>query len=257
MNKLCIVAMAALASSQLWAVHGTIRTTADTKEGEIKWVGRAKKYVITTKTKGGTSVDMEFPLADVVSLDIAKPAGYDKAVEAVQRGQGAAAINPLTKIVNEYKMLEWDRPAGRYLAEAYLSAGDPQKAYDMAQSIISDDKTAAYKGDLAPAYWQALLKLGKTTQLNNCLSKAATSGDRASSAAAVVMRGDMILAEGGDSEEAYRQALRDGYLRVALMYADEECREARAAALAKAAKCFDKLSMAGRAEAFRAEARKL
>ena len=98
---------------------------------------------------------------------------------------------------------------------------------------------------------------GKNTQLENCLRKAATSGDRASSAAALVMRGDVILANGGDTPDTYRQALVDAYLRVALMYTDEPCRAARASAMQKAASCFDKLGMAARAEGMRAQARTL
>ena len=88
----------------------------------------------------------------------------------------------------------------------------------------------------------------------NCLKKAAATGDRASSASALVMRGDVIVANGADSPESYRQALTDSYLRVALMYTDEPCREARATAMRKAATCFDKLGMAARAEAMRTQA---
>ena len=257
MNKLAIVAIAALAVSPAWAIRGTIHTANDSTEGDIKWMPRLKKYTVSVKAKGGAAIDREFPLDDVTSLDIPKPAGYDKAVEAVKRGQGAAAIGTLSKVVEEYRMLVWDKPAGRYLAEAYLSAGNPQKAYDMASEIISGDRSAAYTGDLAPAYWQALLKLGKTQQLENCLKKAATSGDRASAAEATVMRGDLILTQLGDTPDAYREALAEAYLRVILLYLDEPCREARAAALTKGAKCFEKLGNAEQAESFRAEARKL
>ena len=255
MNKLAIAAILGLAISPLWAIQGTISTATDSKSGDIKWQPRAKKYIVTTKTKGGTAVDMEFKASDVTGLDIPKPAGFDKAVEAVQRGQGAAAIGPLTKIVNDYKMLQWDRLAGRYLVEAHISAGNAQKAYEIASAVVADDKRAAYTGDIAPAYWQAMLKLGKTQQLLPLLKKAATSGDRVASAEAVLMRGDIILVEGGDASAVYRQALSDSYLRVALMYNDKACRDVCVAAKIKAAKCFDKLGMAARAEQFRSEAR--
>lgn len=255
MNKLAIAAILGLAVSPLWAIQGTISTATDSKRGDIKWQARAKKYTVTVKTKGGAPVEMEFKASDVTGLDIPKPAGYDKAVEAVQRGQGASAIGTLTKIVNDYKMLQWDRPAGRYLVEAHIAVGNAQKAYEIATSIIADDKKAAFMGDLAPAYWQALLKLGKTQQLQNCLKRAATSNDRVASAEAVLMRGDVIIAEGGESPAVFRQALGDSYLRVALMYSDPACRDVCADAKLKAAKCFDKLGMAARAEQFRAEAR--
>ena len=154
-------------------------------------------------------------------------------------------------------MLVWDKPAGRYLVEAYISANNAQKAFEIATSIINEDKSAAWKGDLAPAYWQALLKLGKTQQLEGLVKKAAISGDRAASANALVMRGDMILASEGTSPESCRKALTDAYLRVVLMYADEPCRDARIDAMQRAADCFDKLGQAARAEQLRSQARKL
>ncbi len=256
MNKLAMAALVALGASSAWAVNGSIKGEKGSWTGDIKWQSRAKSYLISFK-KGNTEVSAECPLDKVERIDIDKPAGYDKAVELVTRGQGASAIGSLSKIVQEYKMLVWDKPAGRYLVEAYLAAGNAQKAYETASGIVSEDKSAAWSGELAPAYWQALLKLNKTTQLENCLKKAAASGDRASSAAALVMRGDVILANGGDTPESHRQALTDAYLRVALMYNDEPCKEARASAMRKAAQSFDKLGMAARAEAMRTQANTL
>ena len=154
-------------------------------------------------------------------------------------------------------MLSWDKPAGRYLVEAYLAANNPQKAFDTAQGIIKGDSDAAWTGDLAPAYWQTLLKLGQNQRLENCLRKATSSGDRPTSAEALLMRGDMILAAGGDLPDTYRKALVDAYLRVALMYPDENCKAVRADAMQKAAGCFDKIGMASRAEQMRSQAKAL
>ena len=254
MNKLVLATSVALAATSLWAVNGTVKGEKGQWTGDITWQARTKSYKIEYK-KGATMVSAECPLENLSRLDIDKPAGLDKYVEMVQRGQGSSAIGGLTKIVNDYKMLVWDKPAGRYLVEAYLAANNPQKAFDTATGIIRDDKTAAWSGDLAPAYWQSLLKLGKTTQLENCLRQASSAGDREASAAALVMRGDMILAQGGDTPEAFRKALTDAYLRVALMYAD--AKEARQSAMLKAAQCFDKLGMAARAEGMRTQAKTL
>ena len=203
MKRLMILILAAGATAPLWAIQGTIRTATDSKKGDIKWQGRSKSYAVSFK-KGNTMVSAEYPLADVEALEIDKPAGYDKAVENVQRGNGAASIAVLTKIVQEYKMLQWDKPAGRYLVEAYLAANNAQKAYETAEGIIKDDKTAEWKGDLAPAYWQALLKLGKNQKLEGLVRRAASSGDRASSASALVMRGYIILATEGESPDALK-----------------------------------------------------
>lgn len=256
MNKLAMATVVALAASSVWSMPGTIKTSTDQRRGDITWQRGTKSYVLTYK-KGQTDVQAQYPIDEVVQLDIDKPANLDKLIDLVNRGQGGAAIAGLTKIVQDYKMLVWDKPAGRYLVEAYLASNNAQKAYDTAQAIISADKDAAWKGELAPAYWQSLLKLNKSTQLENCLRKAVSSGDRACAAAATVMRGDVILATAGDTPDAHRQALADAYLRVALMYPDEPCRESRILAMQKAAQSFDKLGMAARAEGMRTQAKAL
>ena len=256
MRKPALMILAAAAATNLWALQGTLTTETETLTGEIKWQARNKQYVISVK-KGKTTVDMERKLDDVTGLDIPKPEGFDNAVEQVDGGQGAAAIPVLTKIVADYRMLQWDKPAGRYLAFAYLSAGNADKAYSTCQAIVSEDKKSAYSGDLAAAYWQAMLKLGKMEQLENLLKKAATSGDRASSAAALVMRGDIIVSASNDAPDKLKEALRAGYLRVVLMYQDAACARERGEALLKAAQCFDKLGQSARAEHLRQQAKSM
>lgn len=255
MRKPAIMILAAVSAVNLWAIQGTITTETDSKTGEVKWQARSKQYVVSIKNKSGTAIDMEFKLADVVKLEVEKPPAFDKAVEMVEKGQGASAIPLLAKIVSEYRMLQWDKPAGRYLALAYIASDQAQKAYDVCAAIIAEDRSAAYSGDLAAAYWQSLLKLGKTDQLESNLKKAATSGDRPSSAAALVMRGDMIVQSSNDAPEGLRKALRDGYMRVVLMYNDPDCARERAEAMLKAAACFDKLGQSARAENLRAQAK--
>ena len=250
MKKTLILSVAALAASELFAVQGTVSTSAESFSGDVKWHARDKKYVVE---KG--KITKEFKLADVIDVEFAKPAGFDKAVQMVEGGQGAAAIPVLSKIVSEYRMLKWDKPAGRYLAMAHLAAGNAQKAYEACQPIVSEDKASAYTGDLAAAYWQALLKLGKNDQLEGLLKKAAASGDRPASAAALVMRGDIIVTASNDKPEELRRALTDGYLRVVLMYQDAPCARERTEACLKAAQCFDKLGQSSRAEKLRAEAK--
>ena len=250
MRKTMLMTAAALAAAELFAIQGTVSTGAESVTGDVKWHARDKKYIIQ---KG--KITKEFKLADVTALDIPKPAGYDKAVQSVENGQGASAVGTLTKIVADYRMLQWDKPAGRYLALAHLAAGNAQKAYDVCSPIVAEDKSAGWSGDLAAAYWQALLKLGKRDELEKLLKKAASSGDRQASAAALVMRGDIIVAASHDAPEELKKALRDGYMRVALMYQDQECVRERREALRKAAGCFDKMGQAARAENLRAQAK--
>lgn len=248
MTKKLVVCLVAAAAAEAFAIQGSVSTETETFAGDVKWHARDKKYVVE---KG--KITKEFKLADVTALDIPKPQGFDKAVQMVEGGQGSAAVATLAKIVSDYRMLQWDKPAGRYLALAHLAAGNAQKAYDACTPIIAEDKSAAYSGDLAAAYWQALLKLGKAEQLEKLLKDAATKGNRQASAAALVMRGDMVVASSNDSPEELRRALRDGYMRVVLMYQDADCARERGEALLKAAQCFDKLGQSARAESLRAQ----
>ena len=235
-------------------ISGSITTeSGDTTKGLIRWSARDKAYVIT---KGG--VELQVKATDVAEIDIAKPAGWDQIVAQVEKGQGAAAVAPLSKIVKEYAHLEWDRAAARYLTEAYLAAGNAEKALAAAKEVIDGEKSAAYKGELAPAYWDALLALNRTSTLEEVLGKAAASGDRYSSGMALVKRGDLIFKAGGESSDAAKKALTDGYLRAALLYTDAAvASKVRPEALYKAAKCFEKLGQSGRADAYRTELKKL
>lgn len=249
------IAILAMAPT-IWAIPGTVTSDNGSQKGDVTWSARSKTYTVTYK-KGPTSLTAEFKLADVTNLDIEKPANFDSLVKMVADGKGTNAIEPLKKIVADYKMLQWDKPAARALVEAYLAAGKAPDACDVAQKLVDEDKSAAYKGDLAPAYWQALLQTGKNERLESCLDKASTSGDRAASAEALVMRGDIVMAKGNGSADAMRQALVDGYLRVALLYTDPPCVNARKNAMLKAAECFEKLGMASRADSMRTQAKDL
>ncbi len=245
-------AIAAIAAPA--GIVGSITTeSGETTKGQIRWSARDKAYVVT---RG--SIELQVKATDVAEIDIAKPAGWDQIVAQVQKGQGAAAVAPLTKIVKEYAHLEWDRAAARYLTEAHLAAGNPEKALSAAKDVIDGEKTAAYKGELAPAYWAALLALNRTSTLEDALAKAAASGDRYSSGAALNMRGDMLFKAGGETADAAKKALSDGYLRVVLLYTDASVApQLRPEALYKAAKCFEKLGQSGRADAYRTELKKL
>ena len=94
MKKTIILTFAALAAAETFAIQGSISTEAETFAGDIKWHARDKKYVVE---KG--KVTKEFKLADVTGLDIPEPAGFKKAAQMVDEGQGASAIATLLFLV--------------------------------------------------------------------------------------------------------------------------------------------------------------
>ena len=244
------VLMALASSAALAAITGTITTeSGDVQKGAIRWSTRDKAYAVTVK-----GIEIQIKPAEVAEMEIDKPEGFDAAVAQVNKGQGAAAVPVLQKIVKDYAHLDWDKTAGRWLAEALISAGKAEEGLKACQSVISADPTAAFKGDLAPAYWEALLKVGRRDRLDAALQKAAKSGDPFSVGASLIKRGDIILIDGKDSNDAAKKALIDGYLRVVFMYRDPEIApKLQPEALCKACKCFEKLGMSGRAESMRSQ----
>ncbi len=261
MKKTTLMVVMLVAAMGAWAapapaITGAIRTANGVQKGAIKWSNKNKAYSIAQK-KGGTVLDVVIKADDVEELMIDKPQGWDNAVGQVQRGAGAGAIKYFERIAKEYAHLQWDLGASRYLAEAYLSANNAEKALEVCKPIVEADPKAAWKGELAPSYWKSLLLLNKKSTLEAALAKAANSGDRFASGSALIMRGDLILANGGESAENFKLALTDGYLRVVLLYTDKPvCDEVRPEALYKAAKCFEKMGQAARADMMRSTLKK-
>jgi len=246
-----IIALCALAAlTAPCAVTGTLTLENGEKQrGVVRWSAREKAYVMT---KG--KVEQQFKATDVAEIDIDKPAAFDAAVAQVAKGNASAAIPALQGIVKEYGHLQWDKVAGRYLAEAYVAAEKPSDALKVCSDIIEGEPSAAYRGDLAPAYWSALLSLNRRGPLEKNLEKAAKGDDRFARGAALIMRGDIAMKDGNESVDACKKALSDGYLRVVYLYKDPEIADKlQPEALYKAAHCFDKLSQSGRADFMRTE----
>ena len=245
---IALCAVAALSASG--AAKGSLTLeNGEEHKGVISWSARAKAYVMQIG-----KIEQQFKETDVGRIDIEKPAAFDAAVAQVAKGQAAAAIPALQKIVSDYAHLQWDKVAGRYLAEAYVAAEKPADALKVCDDIIKGEPSAAYSGDLAPAYWSALLSLNRRSPLEKNLEKAAKGDDRFARGAALIMRGDIALKDGNESVDACKKALSDGYLRVVFLYKDPEFAEKlQPEALYKAAQCFEKLNQSGRADFMRTE----
>ncbi len=213
--------------------------------GTIQWSLRDKAYKI--KVRGG-NVELSIGPEKIQSLLIPKPAELTRAEELVRDGQAGQAIPILQKIIGGYFKLNWDETATRLLADAYLAEGRAKEAIDVCEKIISGSPESAYIGDMAPAYWRALLMGDRVVKLENLLTKAVKEGDRATSAFALIARGDLIL-KSGNTNENNSKALRDGYLRVVTLY--RGVKEAQPEALYKAAQCFEKLGQSSRADTMR------
>jgi len=241
------VALAMLTAGTAAAQIAGVVTTAEGRkiEGVIKWKVREKAYAITAK---GGNVELEMAPANISDVQVPRPKELDAAIASMSQGNAAAAVPVLEKLANDYLMLQWDKPATRLLAEAHLASGSADKARQVCEKVIAANPEAAYLGEMAPAYWKALLKSDRVAKVEDLMAKAIKSGDRTASASALIMRGDVILAA-GDTNENARKALRDGFLRVITLYKSEKAVQPEA--LYKAAKCFEKLGQSSRADQMR------
>lgn len=216
-------------------------------EGVIRWNAHAKAYAIMQE-KAGRNIELSMTPDKVRGVEVAEPAALAPAAENVKKGKFDAAIPVLEAITKKYQMLTWDAVATRYLAEAYLKTGDAGKAMEVCESVTRVNKEAGYIGEMAPVYWQVLIKKGRSARAEDLMALAIKAGDRRASAFAQIARGDIILT-GGDTQEIAKKALCDGYLRVVTLYRD--VRAAQPEALYKAAKCFERIGHTTRADQMR------
>lgn len=225
---------------------GTVYTTNGAQvRGALRWRNSAKEYTLTNDK----NMTVTYKADEVERVEVDRPASLDAAIKKVQANSGVASVIPtLEGLIKDYSHLTYDQEAAGWLARAYLLQDNASKAISTCEAVIRDTPEAAYKGTTAVAYWDALIKDGKAAKLNLLLDKAIASGDKTAAATALVKRGDAIMAR-GSSRGNCEEALRDGYLRVILLYADE--REAYAEALYKGAKAFDGMSQSSRAARLR------
>lgn len=242
LRRTCVTAalLAAAGAAQAADITGTlINQEGKTFTGVIKWKASTHVYVLSRD-----KIDIEMPPAQITELRIPEPAGYADAVKALKEGRPQQAIPVLDKIAQDYFMLQWDEPATRFLTEAYLKNGDTAGALRACDKVIAAKPEAAYSGEMAPLYWQALLKSDRTSKLEDLLEQAIKTGTPEATAFALIMRGDTLAAKND-----YKGALKDGYLRVITLY--RAVRSAQPEALFKAAKAFDQINQPSRAEKMR------
>ena len=229
------------AVSQSYAIKGVIVKSANNEnmKGDIRWQQSKKEYLITT---GG--ITMTLTPAQVKEVRVAKPAGFDKAVKDVRAKRYDAALPVLEKIMRDYKMLGWDVKATGYAAEAQLGMKNPAKAIMLCEKLIRNNPQAAYQGEMAEIYWQALVEGDRKATLRKIMAKAIKDGPRELVPLVQIRRADVDMKAGN-----YKEALVDGYLRTAVFFEDSE--RYAPEAIYKAMQCFQQLNEPTNAEKMR------
>ncbi len=239
-----VLLLTAFAATVMADVRG-ILTKHDGAEvrGTVRWQPVQKQYVVTIK-QGNLDVTVNVRAAEVASVRVAPPPGWENIVKEIREGRGAAAVPRLENIVKQYSMLQYDVVAGTYLARIHMSDKRPADALRICEAIIASKPDAGTTSDLAPLYWEAMMATGKTAKLEPAIEEAIRSAPREIAAHAYILRGDMLRAE-----NRTRDALKDGYLRTILMFRD--ARRVQAEALFKAAQAHDALQEVQYAERMR------
>ena len=196
---------------------------------KIKWFPSRQEYQVE-----GADGTMLAVAADAVeSMQISKPADFDKAAQACAAKQYEVAIPLLEDLISRYKRLQWDGIASEMLAKAYLGKGDFKKAAQVMSGIMEGTARNLVTDEQFGIYWTALAGAQMNAVLKQSLTEAIASDSRPLAALALVKRGDMNRADGKRDD-----AMLD-YLRSILLYDDVEA--SRPEAYFKAAQLLDEM----------------
>jgi TolA-binding protein len=209
-------------------------------QGETRWLGASKVYKI--KIQGQ---EFTIPLNQVDRVEAVKPPQIDEAIKNVKMGRFSSAIPVLKDIQKDYAMLQWDVPATRWLAQAYMGGNDVDNAYSAVSQLKRTNPDALRAPDFFKVYCQILISKNLFGEVENMLSDfIANSEDRNIVAVATMMRGDMAMKKGD-----YKAALLDGYLRTVYFY--QNVTAVQPEALLKTVQCFQKLGDPTKGDKFR------
>lgn len=247
-NVLNAAALAMLCCGAFSAARADVPAKVELSSGviecKLRWMPASKKYVII-RGVGGQAMEQQVNPSEILRKQIAPPAGWTDLLVLASKSPDAA-LPKLLQIVDEYKMLEYDEQAAFVAGTIYMRKGKPEDTIKICEKVTLDNPAAASISQMAPVYWAALLETGRGAggKLDKMIAEAITSAPRPIAAQALVVRGDSLKKAGRT-----RDALKDGYLRCALLYTQEK--DANAEALYKASLAFDELRQATYAERMR------
>ena len=232
--NLKIIIIAVLATGLLMGLDAGAATLRKTDGREltgtrIKWFETRREYQV--ENSDGSMIPVA--LDDVESVEVDKPAEFDKAVQAMSAKQYDVAIPLLQDLVDRFKRLQWDSKSRELLANAYFAKGDYKKAAQVLSDLLQETPKGQVTDDQRGMYWTALMGAQMTAVLKKELNEALAGESRSLACLAMVRRGDLFKAEGKRED-----ALLD-YLRAVMLY--EDARENHAEALFKAAQVLDEM----------------
>jgi len=213
------------------------KTDGKVLEGSrIKWFETRREYQV--ENADGSMLPV--PFDEVESVEVDKPAEFDKAVQAVAAKQYDAAIPILEDLVLKYRRLQWDAKSREVLAKACVAKGDFKKSVQVLGDLMSNTPKSQVTDEQHVLYWSALLGAQMTATLKKDLNETLAGDSKSLAALAMIKRGDINKSEGKRDD-----AVLD-YMRVVILY--DEVREAQPEALFKAAQLLGEMRDTARAD---------
>ena len=212
--------------------------TTDNRQitGKARWQAVQRQYLVEVRSEGGVPVQITLKPSDIKQLKARPPQGFDKMTRA----------EDLEKVFKEYLMLEHDIPAATRLMKIYADAKRHDDILRIGDAIKAERPAVEFAWlETAPAIWAAMV-VKRPARLPELLDKAVSSPNRELAAMAAMRRGDLIASEGRS-----RDALKDGYLRVATLFKD--VKTVQPEALYKAMIAFEELKQTPYADKMRQE----
>ena len=168
------------------------------------------------------------------------PAEFDRARRLLGDRQFDEALPLLAQVVREYRFLEWDLRAQRFIARIHATREQFSEAVQAYERLfeMSDRKDEA--SEVRWGYKQALVRDRRFDTVMPLIEEHIRAGEREDAARAQILRGDLRLAQGNQEE-----ALLD-YLRTVILF--EGQREQQPRALLKAAEVLQQRRDARAAE---------
>jgi outer membrane protein assembly factor BamD (BamD/ComL family) len=234
------MAMMVLAVSAGVARAEILRKTDGTelKGVRIKWFETRQEYQV----EGADGSMIPVAADQVDSLEITKPAEFDKAAQDFAAKRYDQAIPVLEDLATRYKRLQWDGRARELLANAYFAKSDFKKAAQVMGDLMENTPKHQITEEQYALYWKGLMGAQMTGVLKKSLNDAIDGDSKVLASLATVYRGDLNKAEGKRED-----AVLD-YLRAVLLY--EEALSVHPEALYKAAQLLDEMRD-GRADELR------
>lgn len=190
---------------------------------------RADGTIILTTPQG----QVTYQRGQYVRAEAARPADFDRARQLAQQRNFDEALRLLDQIATNFRFLHWDNQARLLSAQILATRGDHAGAVAMYERLFQGAPDMRRESTVLWGYLSALSEAKQYDKLTPQLDELISKGSRSDAARALVLRGDVKMAQG-----QVEPAVMD-YLRSALLFENE--RAVLPEALFKAAEGLERL----------------